>query len=34
MLIPKSDFREVLRGILFKKGDMVTHGEDTEKSVD
>ena len=34
ILRQKPDFREVLRGILFKKGDIVTHGEDAEESVD
>ena len=34
ILRQKSDFREVLRGILFKKGDIVGHGEDAEESVD
>jgi hypothetical protein len=34
ILRQKPDFREVLKGILFKKGDIVTHGEKAEESVD
>ena len=34
VLRQKPDFREVLQGILFKKGDIVKHGEEAEESVD
>ena len=28
------DFRETLQGILFKKGDIVKHGEEAEEAAD
>ena len=28
------DFRDTLKGILFKEGDIVEHGEEAEESVD
>jgi len=34
VLRQKPDFREVLQGILFRKGDIVRHGEEAEDSVD
>jgi hypothetical protein len=34
ILREKEDFRETLRGILFKRGDIVKHGEEAEERVD
>lgn len=34
VLRQKKEFRETLKGILFKSGDIVEHGEDAEESVD
>ena len=34
LLRQKPKWREILQGILFKKGDIVEHGEDAEKAAD
>lgn len=34
LLRQKKEFRETLKGILFKRGDIVEHGEEAEESVD
>jgi uncharacterized protein len=34
LLRHKTEWQEVLRGILFKEGDIVKHGEEAEESVD
>lgn len=34
ILRQKPDFRDTLKGILFRKGDIVKHGEEAEESVD
>jgi len=34
VLRQKPDFRDTLKGILFKKGDIVEHGEEAEESID
>ena len=34
LLRQKKEFRETLKGILFKSGDIVEHAEDAEESVD
>jgi uncharacterized protein len=34
VLRQKKDFRDTLKGILFKPGDIVEHGEEAEESVD
>ncbi len=34
LLRQKKEFRETLKGILFKPGDIVEHGEEAEEAVD
>ncbi len=34
LLRQKKEFRETLKGILFKRGDIVEHGEEAEEAVD
>lgn len=34
VLRQKPNFRDTLKGILFKEGDIVEHGEEAEESVD
>ena len=34
LLRQKPEWREILRGILFKEGDIVEHGEKAEKEAD
>jgi uncharacterized protein len=34
VLRQKPDFRDTLEGILFRKGDIVEHGEEAEESID
>lgn len=34
VLRQKPDFRDTLKGILFKDGDIVEHGEEAEESID
>ena len=34
VLRQKPDFRDTLKGILFRKGDIVEHGEEAEESID
>ena len=34
LLRKKSEWREIMKGILFKKGDIVEHGDDAEEDSD